>query len=118
MTTQESIPPDTTDDSAKPARSGPNWGRVIALLAWLGFLGLFLAVGRVAVDPRVANPNVEGRPRPVGFLTGFDHWQIIPQVGALIMVVGLTIVFIRGWRKNPGSPVLMMVLVTLSLIHI
>jgi hypothetical protein len=24
----------------------------------------------------------------------------------------LTVVFIRGWRKNPGSPVLMMVLVT------
>ena len=67
---------------------------------------------RTAVDPRVANPNVEGRPRPVGFLTGFDHWQVIPQVGALIMVVVLTIVFIRGWRKNPGSPVLMMVLVT------
>ncbi len=85
---------------------------MIALLAWLGFLGLFLAVGRVAVDPRVANPNVEGRPRPVEFLTGFDHWQVIPQVGALIMVVVLTIVFIRGWRKNPGSPVLMMVLVT------
>ena len=60
----------------------------------------------------MANPNVEGRPRPVEFLTGFDHWQVIPQVGALIMVVVLTIVFIRGWRKNPGSPVLMMVLVT------
>ena len=67
---------------------------------------------RTDVDPRVANPNVEGRPRPVGFLTGFDHWQVIPQVGALIMVVVLTIVFIRGWRKNPGSPVLLMVLVT------
>ena len=73
---------------------------------------MFAAVARTDVDPRVANPNVEGRPRPVGFLTGFDHWQVIPQVGALIMVVVLTIVFIRGWRKNPGSPVLMMVLVT------
>ena len=31
---------------------------------------------------------------------------------ALIMVVVLTIVFIIGWRSNPGSPVLMMVLVT------
>ncbi len=29
------------------------------------------------------------------------------------MVVVLTIVFMwRGWRKNPGSPVLMMVMVT------
>ena len=112
MTTQESTPPDTQADSPVSARTGPNWGRWISLIAWLGFLGLFAAVGRVAVDPRVANPNVEGRPRPVEFLTGFDHWQVIPQIGAAIMVVVLTIVFIRGWRKNPGSPVLLMVLCT------
>ena len=112
MTTQESKPFDTQVDSPGPARTGPNWGRRISLFAWLCFLGLFAAVARTDVDPRVANPNVEGRPRPVGFLTGFDHWQVIPQAGALIMVVVLTIVFIRGWRKNPGSPVLMMVLVT------
>lgn len=62
MTTQESPPSDTQVD--RPARKGPNWGRVIALLAWLGFLGLFAAVGRTDVDPRVANPNVEdGRVR-------------------------------------------------------
>ena len=112
MTTQESKPPDTQADSPGSARTGPNWGRVISLFAWLGFLGFTAAMMRTDVDPRVANPNVEGRPRPVGFLTGFDHWQVIPQVGALIMVVVLTIVFIRGWRKNPGSPVLLMVLVT------
>ena len=112
MTTQESAAPDAPADSPGSARTGPNWGRVISLIAWLGFLGFAAAMMRTDVDPRVANPNVEGRPRPVGFLTGFDHWQVIPQVGALIMVVVLTIVFIRGWRKNPGSPVLMMVLVT------
>jgi Spirocyclase AveC-like len=98
--------------TGSPPGKGPNWGRVISLFAWLGFLGLFAAVARTDVDPRVANPSVTGRPRPVEFLTGFDHWQVIPQIGALIMVVVLTIVFIRGWRKNPGSPVLMMVLIT------
>ncbi len=41
MTTQESKPPDTRADSPGPARTGPNWGRVISLFAWLGFLGLF-----------------------------------------------------------------------------
>ena len=113
MTTQESIPPDSTDDSAKPARTGPNWGRVDRSVRVARLPRVVPRRRRVsAVDPRVANPNVEGRPRPVEFLTGFDHWQVIPQVGALIMVVVLTIVFIRGWRKNPGSPVLMMVLVT------
>src|SRR6185437_17111633 len=69
MTTQEELGPTSVEPKAK---TGPNWGRVIALLVWLGFLGLFAAVARTDVDPRVANPNVEGRPRPVGFLTGFD----------------------------------------------
>ncbi len=45
-----------------PARTGADG---IQLIAWLGFLGLFAAVARTDVDPRVANPNVEGRPRPV-----------------------------------------------------
>ena len=112
MTTQQSKPRWKVLPRNRNAKTGPNWGRVISLLAWLGFLGLFAAVGRTRVDPRVANPNVEGRPRPVGFLNGFDHWQLIPQIGALIMVVVLTIVFIRGWRRNPGSPVLLMVLCT------
>ena len=53
----------------------------------------------------------QGRPRPVEFLTGFDHWQLIPQIGAAIMVVVLTVVVVRGWRRNPGSPVLLMVIV-------
>ena len=112
MTTQDSKRSETQLSQRESARKGPNWGRVVSLCAWLGFLGLFVAVMRVEVDPRVANPDVEGRPRPVEFLTSFDHWQVIPQVGALLMVVVITIVFIRGWRKNPGSPVLLMVLVT------
>src|ERR1700730_19068177 len=112
MTTKESTSPGTQADSPGSARAGPNCGRGMSVIAWLGFLGLVGDVGGTDVDPRVANPNVEGRPRPVEFLTGFDHWQIIPQAGALIMVVVLTIVFIRGWRRNPGSPVLLMVLCT------
>ena len=95
MTTQEDSPVLT---ATEPKRAGPNWGRVVALVAWLGFLGLFAAVGRTDVDPRVANPNVEGRPRPVGFLNAWDHWQLVPQIGAAIMVAVLTVVFIRGWR--------------------
>ena len=67
MTTQESTPLDHQADPPPAPRSGPNWGRVIALLAWLGFLGLFLMVGRTAVDPRVANPNVQGRPAAFSF---------------------------------------------------
>ena len=112
MTTQESKPPDAGQDSASPRANrtelGP--GRLAVRLARLHrVVRRRRTYGR---RPARGQPERRGRPRPVEFLTGFDHWQVIPQIGALIMVVVLTIVFIRGWRKNPGSPVLLMVLVT------
>ena len=104
MTTQESTPPDHAGRTGRPAAKGTNWGRCDRRCwRWLGFLGLFAAVARTDVDPRVANPNVEGRPRPVEFLTGFDHWQVIPQIGALIMVVVLTSSSSVAGGKTPAA---------------
>ena len=105
MTTQESRSrPDAPADSPGSARTGPNWGRVdCRCLRGSASSGSLAAMLRMDVDPRVANPNVEGRPRPVESLSGFDHWQVIPQVGALIMVVVLTIVFIVAGGKTPAA---------------
>ena len=41
----EPTPPDAEPAHRRHGATGPNWGRVIALFAWLGFLGLFVAVG-------------------------------------------------------------------------
>ena len=102
MTTEESTPPDTQADARArraPARTGAGSFRCSRGSASSRSSAAVVAHG---VDPRVANPNAEGRPRPVEFLTGFDHWQVVPQVGALIMVVVLTIVFIAAGGATPA----------------
>lgn len=111
MTTQSRKPLDSAPESGK--RSGPkiNVGRLVSLLALLAVVGLFLAVMRTELHPRVANPNVEGRPRPVEFLFGWD-WMTPIQIGTAIGLIVLVVVFVRGWRRNPGSPIMLMFLCT------
>lgn len=105
MTVQE-------EQAPAPARNRGSLGSWLAGIGLLAFVGLFLAVSRIELDPRVANPNVEGRPRPVEYLFGFDHWMWIVQIGTALLLVTLVVIFINGWRRNPGSPVMLMVIVT------
>lgn len=114
MTTERSAPlvSDVEPDSAGPKRKGPNWGRWISAFALLAFFGLFVAFARTDLDPRVANPNVEGRPRPVEFLFGWDGWLWVHQIGTVILLVILVVIFVRGWRRDPGSPIMLMFLCT------
>jgi Spirocyclase AveC-like len=67
---------------------------------------------RHTLDPRVANPNVTGAPRPVRPLLGFDHWITVHEVGTIVMMAILITVFVIGWRRSPGNPLLLMALVT------
>src|SRR5262249_8504970 len=111
----------STDQSApltaqeKPASQGRidkrGWGGWVAGAALAAFALFFIANCRVALDPRVANPNVHGRPRPVKFLFGLDYITFL-QISTVIMLLVLLVVFIRGWRRNPGSPVMLMFLCT------
>lgn len=114
MTTQKAGPPlpQAKSDAAGSIRKGTNWGRWISAFALLAFLGLFLAFSRTELDPRVANPNVEGRPRPVEFLFGWDGWLWVHQIGCVILLVVLVAIFVRGWRRDPGSPIMLMFLCT------
>lgn len=99
-------------DPPKNSKPSPNWGRWLAALALAAFVGLFLSVMRTDLDPRVANPNVQGRPRPVSFLMGYEHWMAVVQIGTLGLLIMLVVIFVRGWRRNPGSPALLMFLCT------
>ena len=66
MSTEQSAPLQADE---KPARPGggerKGWGGWLAGAALAAFTLFFIANCRVALDPRVANPNVHGRPRPV-----------------------------------------------------
>src|SRR6201998_486911 len=84
-------------------RGWGGWGGWVAGAALVAFALFFIANCRVALDPRVANPNVQGRPRPVRFAFGLDYIGFLDGATVVALIV-LLLVFIRGWRRNPGSP--------------
>lgn len=104
--------PVRTDQPAPADRRGKlNWGRWIAAVALAAFALFFVVNCRTALDPRVANPNVQGRPRPVEFMFGLDYITFLDSATAVALIV-LLVVFIRGWQRNPGSPAMLMFLCT------
>lgn len=112
MSTEQSTPPVAGERPRAPQRREKRgWGGWVAGAALAAFALFFIANMRVALDPRVANPNVQGRPRPVKFIFGLDYITFI-QISTCIMLLVLLVVFIRGWRRNPGSPVMLMFLCT------
>ena len=112
MSTQQSTPPAATNQpAAAQGNAKRGWGGWIAGAALAAFVLFFIANCRVALDPRVANPNVHGRPRPVKFLFGLDYITFL-DIATVVALIVLLLVFIRGWRRNPGSPVMLMFLCT------
>ncbi len=101
------------DDKASPKPpEKKRWGPWVAALAVVALVALFALSSRRYLDPRVSNPNVEGRPRPVEVLFGFGHWIMLFEIGTALALIGLMVVFVIGWRRNPGSPVMLMFLCT------
>jgi hypothetical protein len=102
-------------------RPRPNRGRtiavaVLALAALAAVIAVGVAARRGAVAERIANPDVTGAPRPVEPLWGISYWLTLHQIGTVVMMVALVIVFVVMWRRHPRHPILLMVLVTTILI--
>ena len=70
MSTDQSAPVAAAKEPVAPRRK---WGGWIAGAALAAFALFFIANRRWVLDPRVANPNVHGRPRPVNFTFGLDY---------------------------------------------
>src|ERR1700722_16735609 len=94
-------PPIAAEEKTTGARGDEKrgWGGWIAGAALAAFALFFIVNCRIALDPRVANPNVQGRPRPVRFTFGLDYITFLDVATAITLVV-LLVVFIRGWRRN------------------
>ena len=69
---------------------------VLAVIAYNARMG--------AVSPRIANPEVTGVPRPVGFLFGWPHWLVLHQVGTVVMMLALIGLYAWAWRRHPAHP--------------
>lgn len=99
----------------------PSGDRTLAAVV-LGVLGLAILIAIAAfartgaVAARIADPNVAGHPRPVEPLFGFHGWITLHQVGTVVMMVQLVVIFVLAWRRYPRHPILLMVLVTTILV--
>ena len=114
---QTASPPISSNVS--PTADRADRGIVLGLTAAfaVAFVAGVVLVGRTgAVADRIANRAVTGHPRPVRPLFGFDHWITLHQIGLVLMMVTLVTVFVVGWRRNPGGPIVLMVIVTTMLI--
>ncbi|HKA84962.1 MAG TPA: spirocyclase AveC family protein [Acidimicrobiales bacterium] len=103
-----------------PSPGRKSWRAVtVAVLAVAGLAGLVaVAVNarRGAVADRIANPTVEGAPRPVEPLWGRSDWLTLHQAGTVVMMVALVAAVVLLWRRRPGHPIALMVLATTVLV--
>ena len=100
--------------SSRPAFTVPRLAALVVAAAALAAVAVNARSGAVA--DRIRNPEVDGAPRPVEPLFGFDGWITLHQVGLIVMMVALVTVVVVGWRRKPGNPVLLMVVATTLLI--
>jgi hypothetical protein len=103
------------DDPIRPFRLTPARG-VAGLLVLAGLVVVAIEARSGAVASRIANPAVTGAPRPVEPLFGFHHWIALHEIGTILMMITLVTVFVVGWRRKPGNPILLMVLACTLLI--
>jgi hypothetical protein len=90
------------------------WAWVLVGLTLLGLVAYNARVG--AVSPRIANPEVTGVPRPVGFLFGWRHWLVLHQVGTVVMMLFLVRACVRKWLREPGHPYVLMAIASTAIV--
>ena len=94
-----------------------SWALIpLAVLLQVGVIGVLYNVRRGAVAARIANPAVQGAPRPVPFLFGKNDWIVMHEVGFALMLMTLAAVIVVFWQRYPRHPVLLMVFAATALV--
>jgi hypothetical protein len=108
---------------AAPPRSNDQsvWRGVVWALVGIGvFLFVFAAAHNMRaggnLTPRVRNPLVQGHPRPVRPLFGDTQWMTKMQVGTVVMMALVVILFVVAWRRHPRHPVLLMAIACTAIV--
>jgi hypothetical protein len=97
--------------SGKPLSKGERtalWWALAACAVGLALVFIAHNSRHGAVAARIANPAVHGAPRPVSPLFGWTHWLGLEQIGTVVMVVQLAVLFAVMWRRFPKHPILLM----------
>jgi Spirocyclase AveC-like len=90
-----------------------------ALVVCAGILSVIFVAHNArygAVDPRIANPAVQGAPRPVAPLFGWTHWIAFWQVWTIVMVVAFVVVGAVMWSRYPRHPILLMAIACTAIV--
>jgi Spirocyclase AveC-like len=111
MTTEQ-----TTRSGAPPTKPKKRsmWTPLWVILA-AGVVGVVAHYARTgAVSDRIRNPQVTGAPRPVHYLLGLSSstWLTINQIGLVITMSIIIVIFALAWRRWPRHPILLMAIVT------
>lgn len=116
----------TTTVSESPGSSAPRppatagrrvspWLVVLVAGINVAILAILYNARRGAVAARIANPAVQGAPRPVPAL--FHHnWIPGLELGTALGVIALAVVFTVMWLRHPKHPVLLMVIATTAIV--
>jgi Spirocyclase AveC-like len=115
MTTE--VASSTSPDTAPAPRRPTPWvALTFGVLVVVALAVVAINARHGAVAARIKNPGVTGAPRPVQPLFGFHHWLALHQIGTIVMMVALVVGFVVAWRRKPGHPILLMVIVMTLLI--
>ncbi len=100
---------------SKGERTAAGWALVgCAVVLALIFIAHNARTGVGAA--RIANPAVLGVPRPVTPLFGWTHWLVAEQIGTIVAMVLIVVVFALLWRRYPKHPILLMAICCTTLV--
>lgn len=117
MKAYEAVPARDSAEFRAAAAPGPNylrWGLLAVALLAVGVAAAFARRG--AVSDRIRNPDVDGSPRPVEPLFGFEYWIDVIHLGTLVAVLVVIGIWVRMFRRNPRDPVLLMGFMTTAIV--
>ena len=93
---------------------------VLTAVLLSGFVGFVLFVAHNARHGasagRIKSPSVRLAPRASSPLFGWTHWLELEQVGLIVAVVSLVVVFTVAWRRHPKHPILMMAIACTTIV--
>ena len=102
MTTQEATP--TPESPAAQDKKGSWKGAVWIAVAVVLLVLIAVNARKGAVSPRIRNPEVEGAPRPVEPLFGYDNWLDLFQIFTIISMSIIIVVYVRGVAPTRRAP--------------
>src|SRR6476469_10829784 len=106
MTTEQTTL--ATESPATEAKKG-SWKAAVCIAVPLVLLVRIAVNARMgAVSPRIRNPDVEGAPRPVEPLFGYEHWLGLFQIFTIVSMSMVIAAYVFAWRRYGAHPVLLM----------